>query len=247
MSTIKRLIQDVGENPSKQDVYNYIAKMYETDMSATYIINTSVAIERWMNFIGKPIDLGRPRKSESLIPETLNEGEVARIIAAAKNIREKAIITTLAYSGIRNKELTALKVKNIDFTASSIRIKRGKGKRDRIAYLSNQALMIIRKYLDDYPRNDQEYLFTTLSGKKYTDCALRKLCKVLSKRARIEKRVFPHLFRHSLATNLLNRGCSLMTIKEVLGHKKIETTLIYAHSNPRRIKQEYDFYCPMYV
>jgi len=221
--------------------------MHENNYSATYIINTAVAIERWMRFIEKPINLGRPKKAESLIPETLNEGEVARIVAATKNIREKAIITTLAYSGIRNKELIALRAGNIDFSAGCIRIKRGKGRRDRIAYLSNQALMIIRRYLDEYPRSDQHYLFTTLKGERYTGWTLRKLCKVLGCRAGIEKRIFPHLFRHSLATNLLNRGCSLMTIKEVLGHKKIESTLIYAHSNPRRIKQEYNFYCPMYV
>jgi integrase/recombinase XerD len=70
---------------------------------------------------------------------------------------------------------------------------------------------------------------------------------VLARRAQLEKRVFPHLLRHSLATNLLNRGASLIMIKEQLGHAFIESTMIYVTSMPFRARSEYDFFKPAYM
>jgi integrase/recombinase XerD len=70
---------------------------------------------------------------------------------------------------------------------------------------------------------------------------------LMARLAKIEKRVFPHLFRHSLATNLLNRGAQLVTVQNVLGHSFIESTMVYAKSFPQRTKTEYDNYCPCYI
>jgi site-specific recombinase XerD len=69
----------------------------------------------------------------------------------------------------------------------------------------------------------------------------------VAKRAKIAKRVFPHLLRHSFACNLLNRGANVLTIKELLGHQDLRTTMIYVRSTPQRIQQEYNFYCPSYI
>ena len=88
---------------------------------------------------------------------------------------------------------------------------------------------------------------TVVKGHKLSGGDLRKHVRVLARRAGIVRRVYPHLLRHSLATNLLNRGASLMMIKEQLGHVFYESTLIYAISMPFRTKSEYEICKPAYV
>ena len=92
------------------------------------------------------------------------------------------------------------------------------------------------------------FLFTTLrTGRQLADTDLRKLVRVLARRAGIGRRVFPHLLRHSLATNLLNRGACLIMIKDQLGHAFIDSTMVYVNSMPFRARSEYDFFKPAYM
>ena len=81
--------------------------MYTNKFSYSHIVNTSLAIERYMEFIGSPLKLGRPRKPRRIIIATLSEAEIARLIGATKNIRERTILALLAYSGIRAKEFAS--------------------------------------------------------------------------------------------------------------------------------------------
>ena len=91
-------------------------------------------------------------------------------------------------------------------------------------------------------------LFTTLKkNNSLQQGDVRKIVKTIAIKASIKKRVYPHLFRHSLATNLLKRGANLMLIKEQLGHSFIESTMVYTISNPLRNKSEYDYYIPAYI
>ncbi len=97
-------------------------------------------------------------------------------------------------------------------------------------------------YLDAFRKRPDDLLFTTLrSERQLAESDLRKLARVLARRGGIGRRVFPHLLRHSLATNLLNRGASLMMIKEQLGHAFIDSTMVYVTSMPFRARSEYDF------
>src|SRR3990170_4532487 len=89
-------------------------------------------------------------------------------------------------------------------------------------------------------------LYSMRKGIQYTSWALRKLVKVVSKRANIKKRVYPHLFRHTIASILVQKGANLMTIMSLLGHKNYATTLIYAQFSPQRISQEYNYFCPVF-
>jgi len=244
---LTKFFRDVRtERPRVSQVENYIGEMRKRNCSYSHIANTSVALERYMAFIKRPIKLGRPRKPRQIIKNTLTEGEIARILAATKNERERAALAILAYSGIRNKELCSLKPEDIDFDNQYLRVISGKGSKDRMVYISRDCSKSIIEYINKYSRKDT-FLFTTLrEDKQYNGWALRKMVKVVSKRAGIKKRVYPHLFRHSLACNLLNRGANIMTIKEQLGHADLRTTMIYAHSTPQRVQQEYNFYCPTY-
>jgi integrase len=89
-------------------------------------MNTALAVEKYMEFIGNAIIFGRQKKPKPMIIDTLSEAEVTRLIFSTKNIREKAIVSLLAYSGIRNLELCNLKVRDFMYTQNAIRIIKGK-------------------------------------------------------------------------------------------------------------------------
>lgn len=234
--------------PTKRQAEDYIAEMRKKTYSFSHLINTAVAIERYMTFIKRTIKIAKPRKRQSLIKDVMTEGEVARILAATKNSREKAMLAILAYSGIRNKELCNLKVHDINLDDNSIKVICGKFLKDRVVNISKECAKVVSSYIGQYiPSPNGQYLFTTLKeGKQYNGWALRKVVKVVSKRAHIKKRVYPHLFRHSLATNLINRGANILTVQQQLGHAKITTTMIYIQSSPQRTQKEYSFFVPSY-
>lgn len=246
--TLNKVLRDLGtQKPTIKQIEEYIANMYKKQYSYSHLRNTIIIVERYSNFLKRPIKLARPRKPQSIIKEILSEAEVIRILAATNNIRERAILSILAYTGIRNKELCSLKVKDVDFDNSIIKVFGGKFNKDRIVNIQRDGIKIIREYIEKYKRIITDWLFVTLvKGVQYTGWALRKLVKVVSNRAKIKKRVYPHLFRHTIASILVQKGANLMTIMSLLGHKNYATTLIYAQFSPQRVTQEYNFYCPVF-
>lgn len=246
---IRKLITEIADiRPTHEQISEYVVSIYSRQYSYYHIVNTTVAIERYMDFIGDPIKLGRPKKPKRVVKRTLTEAEVAVFIAAAKDIREKAIITLLAYSGIRAAELCNLKLCDVDFGNNEVTINRGKGAKDRIVHIDGECTKVLMAYLAIFARGEGSHLFTTLaSGKQYSTWALRRLVKVIAGRTKIDKRIHPHLFRHSLATNLIDRGANVRTVQKQLGHSFLETTMIYVESRPQRVKAEYHTFCPSYL
>lgn len=244
-----RLIRSLKTyEPNHDQIINYLVKMHEHDYSYAHIVNTSLALEWYMNYIGNPIQLGRPKKPRVMIKNTLSEAEVTLLINSAQNIREKAIISLLAYSGIRNKELCQLRVSDVNLGDNMVRVIQGKGMKDRLINISGDCSRIQIDYLNQFQRKSDDYMFTTLRfNHKYNQSDLRKLVHVLAKRAKLDKRVYPHLLRHSLATNLLKRGANLYMIKEQLGHAFLETTATYLRTFPLNIRNQYHMFVPSYM
>jgi integrase/recombinase XerD len=234
--------------PHAPHIRKFILWMHEKNYSYSHIVNTSLALEHYARSKGLCVKLGRPRKPKRIIQNVLSESEISRLIQAAGNSREKAIICLLAYSGIRNRECCNVRLRDLDLGANHVRILGGKNKKDRIVNISAECTRVFIDYLTAYPRNNEGFLFTTLEkNNQLATCDLRKMVRNLAGRAKLGKRVFPHLLRHSLATNLLNRGASLIMIKDQLGNAFIESTMIYATSMPFRIRSEYDFFKPAYM
>ena len=234
--------------PQYADVKKYILWMHDKEYSYSHIVNTSLAIEHYAKFKGIEIKLGRPRKPKQVIQDILSESEVSRLIQATKGVREKAILCLLAYSGIRNSELCNLRLQDVNLGDNHITIKGGKNKKDRRVNISAECTKTLIEYSAVYRREPDSFLFTTVvNNNQLATCDARKLIRTVAKRANIGRRVFPHLFRHSLATNLLNRGASLIMIKNQLGHAFIESTMIYATSMPFRTRSEYDYFKPAYM
>lgn len=250
---IKRYVNVTGiEEPTKDDAIKYIMGFYNKNRSYSHIVNTSLALERYSGFLGGvQIKLGRPKKPRRIITGTLTEIEIARMFAYCKNIREKTIIGVLAYTGVRNLELCRLLVKDIDFTNDMVFIKGGKGHKDGLVFISPACLDVIKEYLQKYKRKDGQTLFFSVARNRRDDLlrtdAVRKIVKKIAKRSGIKKRVWPHLFRHSLAMNMLAKGSDIYSIREQLRHSYIDTTLIYVHSSPQVMQNRYQIFCPNYM
>lgn len=200
-----------------------------------------------MQFLGNRIKLARPKKPRRIIRDYLTEKEIREIIRNCRGLREKALILILAYSGLRAREVCALRVGDINLAERSVLVRDGKGSQDRIVHVSGSCTKILRKYLSGNHRKRDGFLFMNKTNiQPLSPYALRKTIKRISKRTTLEKRIYPHLFRHSLATNLLINGCNLLAIQEQLGHRNIQTTLIYLHSTPMIRRAMYDRFCPRY-
>ena len=137
--TLEKVLKDLGtESPKVEQAEKFVADMRRKKYSYSHIRNTMSVVERYMGFVGRKVLFTRPRRPTPMPKEVLTEGEVARIVAATKNSREKAIISILVYSGIRNKELCNLKARDIDFDNGTVKIYGGKNSKDGISQISRE-------------------------------------------------------------------------------------------------------------
>lgn len=249
LDNIKRMLKVLeNTNPEKEEVTDYVYEIKNSDKSCSHVSNNISSVEKYMDFKKKLVRYAKPKRPKQFIKETLTEGEITRIIQACKNIKEKALMIILSYSGIRVKSLCDLKLKDVDFGDNTLLIRKSKGRKQYLAHIPSESIKILLRYLEMFPKKNEDYLFTTWTrNNQYTGSDIRKMVKVISERANIEKNVSPHTFRHSLASNMLNRGANIILIKEQLGHDWIESTMVYCHSFPQRIKSEYEIYKPSYI
>jgi len=168
----------------------------------------------------------RPRK-EKRLPDVLSKEEVKAIINATENIKHKSIISIIYSCGLRRSETINIKLEEIDSDRMLVKIRGAKGKKDRYAQLSPQALMLLRKYYKKH--TPKLWLFEGQTGGQYSVESVFNVVKAAAKRAGIKKRVYPHILRHSFATHHLEQGTDLRYIQEWLGHESSKTTEIYTH------------------
>lgn len=244
---LQKFLREVPE-PDKDAAERYLLRMKKQDYSYSHVRNTIVIIRRYMNFLEDPIDVEQPRRPDKLpAKEILTVGEIARLLAATKNVRERAMISILAYTGLRNKEVCNLKVKNVDLGSNLVKVINGKFSKDRTVPMTQDCAATLTKYLSEYPRNRENWLFTTLDGdRRYNGTALRDRVKSVAERTSIEKNVHPHIFRHSFITHLIDNGANITAVKKFAGHSRLETTLQYTHLSPRSMQRQYLFYMPNY-
>lgn len=179
-------------------------------------------------------DLQRPKKTFKL-PEVLSAEEVARILKATKNLKHKAILTTLYSAGLRVGELLNLRIADIDSEHMRIWVREGKGCKDRLTTLSPHLLELLRIYFQQYRPKD--YLFEGPNGKVYSATSVRKVLYRAVQAAGIRKKVRPHTLRHSFATHLLEQGTNLRYIQTLLGHNSPKTTQIYTHVSSKSMEE----------
>ena len=169
-----------------------------------------------------------PRKEHTL-PEILSQQQAAHLFHAVKNIKHRCMIGLLYGAGLRLNELRLLKVNAIDSQAMQIKVVQGKGNKDRFTILPKFILNDLRNY---YRQNrTKEFLFEGyIPDRPMHERAIGHAVTQCMKVAGFKDKGFSaHTLRHSFATHLLDNGCDIHTIKELLGHTKLETTMIYLH------------------
>jgi site-specific recombinase XerD len=179
-------------------------------------------------------------KSHRRMPTVLSLEEVARLIDAAGNLMQRALLMTLYGTGMRRTEVSMLKVRDIDSRRMMIRVERGKGGDSRDLPLSPALLETLREYWRW--KKPRIYLFPSSIGQRggqdspISDKTVWYACKEAARHARITKHVTPHTLRHSWATHLLEAGTDLRTIQVLLGHGDLETTAKYLHLSQRHLQ-----------
>lgn len=174
-----------------------------------------------------------PRK-EFRLPDILTQEQMAHVLQSTSNIKHKAIIALFYGTGMRLSELRFLEMKNIDRSQMQVKIVAGKGSRDRFTILPASILPLLEEY---YRRHrPAKYLFEgQVPGKPMNDRSIQHAIRMTMKQAGLGHYAFSaHSLRHSFATHLLDAGTDLHTIKQLLGHSKIETTMIYLHLTKQR-------------
>lgn len=168
-----------------------------------------------------------PRTPKTL-PVALSEDEVLRLFACTENIRDLTALQVLYGAGLRVMECVNLKVPDINSKEMHIRVRHGKGDKERLALLSPRLLAALRDYWRRYQPTD--WLFPASDPKFHLKSnTLRKACHRAAIKAGITKIVTPHSLRHSFARHLLEHGTDICVIQELLGHTSLNSTLIYTH------------------
>ena len=165
--------------------------------------------------------------------------EIEKLRLACIDTRERALLELLFSTGCRLSEVVGINVEDLNYQELSIRVI-GKGNKERIVYFNTKAKVHIENYTKERP-GYSEALFVT-SKKPYKRVGCRGIQLIINKiadRAGLDKSVFPHLFRHSMATLTLQNGASIITIQKLLGHSNVTTTEKYAQANMENVKFEY--------
>lgn len=192
-------------------------------------------------------DVKAPAQAKKL-PSVLSRSEVSHLIDQVKGsdpiaTRDRALLELMYASGLRVSEVIGLEVSDIDFEEGILRA-RGKGKKERIVPVGRQALLSIRIYLRAGRRaltkdRPQKFLFVNFRGGQLTRQGLYKIVRKYAALAGLEERMSPHTLRHTFATHLLNGGCDLRSVQEMLGHADVSTTQTYTHLSTERLKDVY--------
>lgn len=194
-----------------------------------------------------PFDIVNGPKKEKKLPRYFEYNELEELfnsvdISSVIGRRDRLILELLYATGVRVSEMVEIKVSDIDISNRNINII-GKGNKERIVKFGEYCLDAINDYLDNsYNKlniNNINYLFLNSRGSKLTDRGVRYILDNLIKKTSLNKKISPHMLRHSFATHLLNNGADLLTVQKLLGHESIKATQVYTHVSTDRLKEVY--------
>jgi integrase/recombinase XerD len=225
-------------NLNEIEVRKYLQKLIQEGKSNSYVNLAVNSIKFFYEIVlGMPnrfYSIERPRKEKHL-PEVLSKEEIVKIMNNTNNIKHKCIVGLLYSSGLRRAELLNLNVTDIDSKRMVVIIKNAKGNKDRISVLSPSLLKDLQNYYKAY--RPKVFLFEGQKGDKYSASSVLKIVTMAAENAGIQKKVTPHMLRHSFATHLLENGTDIRHIQLLLGHSSTKTTEIYTHVANRSLME----------
>lgn len=242
LSNIRSFLAETNKEEQKRNTV--LRRISALRSFAKYALKTAV-------IDANPFKLMPVPKRERTLPKFLSEEETDRLLSSVAEATKKfsvrdAAVFELAYgSGLRRSEIVALNVGDIDFNLGIARVL-GKGARERLAPVTDAALSAIKKYLASREIFDMKApLFLGRLGGRLSGDGLAYIVRQSSIKAKLARKITPHSLRHSFATHLLNNGCDLRSLQEMLGHKSLSATQVYTHVSLERLKSVYSHSHPL--
>ena len=208
-----------------------------------YLFNNNIIKTNPFKYVKTP-------KKEKMLPKYLSVVDLETIFNVPDlnfNLgqRDRLILEILYATGIRVGELVEIKVSDIDFFNKEIKVN-GKGSKQRIVEFGDYCFEYINLFLNDgrekilkKHNKTSSYLIINDHGDKITTRGVELLIDKIIKKAALKRKVTPHMLRHTFATHLLNEGCDILTVKELLGHESLESTQIYTHVSNEHLRKVY--------
>jgi len=227
-------------DPDRINDYLHLVKRSHNTPSDSYFKFTVYALRFAYRIEGmkdKRIELPTIKHSKKL-PVVLSQEEVRRLLKAPKLLKHRILIALLYGCGLRCFEVRNLKIADLDFDRKMLHVKEGKGKKDRYVPLADILIRGLKAYLETEQPN--EWVFNSkdqeIKGRvggdfdsRYSQRGVQWAVNEAKKKAGIQKPMNVHTLRHTYATHLLEEGLDILTIKDLLGHECIDTTMIYLH------------------
>ena len=268
-NTIKAYRQDIDQfltffkdgnyDLSRDQIRDFLSSLYLTTSNRSTVSRKIYAIRSFFQYLIRqgfteknPMDLVSIPKADRKLPEILTQDEMAKFldnlpVGSIIEKRNKALFELFYASGLRLSELTNLKMENVNLNERMLRVF-GKGNKERIVPFNRKTAEILQEYLTisakEY-KNRGEHIFLNFRGQKISERGVEKIVKEVFKKINDSgKNVYPHLFRHSFATHLLQRGVDLRMIQELLGHSNLATTEKYTTLNYSDLLKSYNKFHP---
>lgn len=227
------------ETIESEDVYAFLVHLKEDrGLSRNTMRICSSGLKYMFDKILKRQDIVKDipyPKQEKYLPEILTSLELKKLFNSTSNIKHRAFLKLVYSAGLRREEVCNLLITDIDSKNMQVRVRQGKGKKDRKTMLSYDALKELRDYVKkEKPEN---YLFNGREkGSRLSNNSTSWIMEKAVERAKITKKVSLHNLRHSFASHLLSMGVNLISIQRMLGHEDIRTTMLYIHISNLRQK-----------
>ena len=241
LNEIRKPIPEITED----DIFMFLSMVKYNGSKDTYIRNLRNALSAFFNWLSSkgliksnPMNGISAIKVDKTIKEAFTDVELEQLRRATDNDRDLAIVELLYSSGMRISEMIQLNRSDIDFINKVVKVY-GKGGKERRVYISSTAAYYLENYLKS--RTDSDFALFVGLRKPHTRIDVKAVQNMLKKLGRITgiEKVHPHRFRRTLATNLLRKGMAIEEVSMILGHEKLDTTMVYCNINQDAVKNEY--------
>lgn len=216
----------------------FTLSLLDRKCSSSYVNQAISAVRffyRHVLNIHQPASYVRPKKEKKL-PDVLTLNNILKLFKSVPNLKHKAILYLTYSSGLRVGEVVRLRMQDIDIERRTVRIKQGKGKKDRYSLLSDSAYDMVMSYVKEQKPNG--WLFPgQVPGRHLAERSVQKMFEHALESSGLGKKASVHSLRHSFATHLLEKGIDLRYIQQLLGHANIRTTEIYTHVSVKDISR----------
>jgi site-specific recombinase XerD len=243
----RRVDWDIPYRIQRIDIVEFINYLGTKKASAVTRKRKLAAIRGFLKFLkeneiiyGNPADTIEGPIREERDPAILLKTEYKALLqVAGDNRRDFAIVMLFLQSGLRVSELVNLKIQDVDFASREITVRQGKGRKDRVVPLVKQAEQALKAYLkerDSLPEYDE--VFIARNGTSMDQRTVRYRIHKYYKEAGIKKKASVHTLRHTFSTHQIHNGLKINQLKEVLGHRRMETTYKYVHLDRTNLRTE---------